>query len=59
MRYYRIKKIMFFALLLLLSAVPGVIAKATGESVTLLNVSYDTSRELYQSENAAFAGYSV
>ena len=57
MRYYRIKKIMFFALLLLLSAVPGVIAKATGESVTLLNVSYDTSRELYQSENAAFAQY--
>jgi sulfate/thiosulfate transport system substrate-binding protein len=45
---------LFFALF---SGVPGAIAKATGESVTLLNVSYDSSRELYKNENAAFAQY--
>ncbi len=57
MRYYWIKKMMFFVVLLLFSAVSGTVAKATGGGVTLLNVSYDTSRELYKSENVAFVQY--
>ena len=39
------------------SGVPGSASYATEGGVTLLNVSYDTSRELYTNENAAFAQY--
>src|SRR5215510_5988405 len=35
----------------------GLIATAAHADVTLLNVSYDPTRELYQSYNAAFASY--
>jgi sulfate/thiosulfate-binding protein len=52
----RIKKLTFAATIILASGLPGTIATATG-STTLLNVSYDPTRELYQSENAAFAQY--
>jgi sulfate transport system substrate-binding protein len=52
----RIKKIALSATLILASGIPGTIATATG-SATLLNVSYDPTRELYQSENAAFSKY--
>jgi len=55
--YYGINKIMFFALLLFLFAVSGTAATTPGESRSLLNVSYDTSRELYKIENAAFIQY--
>ncbi|MEI7749176.1 MAG: sulfate ABC transporter substrate-binding protein [Chlorobiaceae bacterium] len=50
------KKITLFASLVLASGLPGSIAEAAGAS-TLLNVSYDPTRELYQSENAAFIQY--
>ena len=40
--------------LLLLSSIPG---GAQGGEVTLLNVSYDPTRELYQDFNQAFAKY--
>ena len=50
------KKITLFASLVLASGLPGSVAEAAG-STTLLNVSYDPTRELYQSENAAFAQY--
>ncbi|MEI8103033.1 MAG: sulfate ABC transporter substrate-binding protein [Chlorobium sp.] len=52
-----IKTLTLALIFALFSGVPGVIAKATGESVSLLNVSFDASRELYKSENAAFAQY--
>src|ERR1700728_3646188 len=42
------------AAVLLLSSIPPVYAQS---SVTLLNVSYDPTRELYQDYNAAFAKY--
>lgn len=57
MSYYGINKIMFFALLLFLFAVSGAAATTPGESRSLLNVSYDTSRELYKTENTAFVQY--
>ncbi len=50
------KKITLFASLVLASGLPGSVAEAAG-STTLLNVSYDPTRELYQSENAAFTQY--
>ena len=45
---------------LLLSSLLGTVAHAAPAApgnVTLLNVSYDPTRELYQSENASFASY--
>ena len=51
-----IKKLTFAATLILASGIPGTFADAAGNA-TLLNVSYDPTRELYQSENAAFAKY--
>jgi len=45
-----------FAFLLLLPLVP-VTAAAQGKAVTLLNVSYDPTRELYEAVNKAFAHY--
>src|ERR1700719_4577372 len=42
-----------FALILALSA----LGSGQGASLTLLNVSYDPTRELYQDYNAAFAKY--
>ena len=51
-----IKKLTFAATLILASGIPGTFAEAAGNA-TLLNVSYDPTRELYQSENAAFAKY--
>ena len=50
-----IKKITIAASLIVASGLPGAVAEAT--TVTLLNVSYDPTRELYQSENAAFAQF--
>lgn len=52
-----IKKFALSVLLVVLSGVPGAVVNATGGGVTLLNVSHDTSRELYKSENAAFVHY--
>ncbi|MCX6179701.1 MAG: sulfate ABC transporter substrate-binding protein [Chlorobiales bacterium] len=52
----RIKRLTLAAIIILASGLPGTRATATG-STTLLNVSYDPTRELYQSENAAFAQY--
>ena len=51
-----IKKFTLFGVLFLTSGLPVTLAEAAG-NVTLLNVSYDPTRELYQSENAAFAKY--
>ena len=51
-----IKKLTFAATLILASGIPGTFAEAAGNA-TLLNVSYDPTRELYQSENTAFAQY--
>ena len=51
-----IKKITLAAAIILASGIPGTIAGAA-ESSTLLNVSYDPTRELYQSENSAFIQY--
>jgi len=45
--------ILLFSLVLFITGVPGQAAGA----VTLLNVSYDPTRELYQEFNAAFASY--
>lgn len=56
MNFQWTKKITLAAAFILASGVSGSIAQAAG-SVTLLNVSYDPTRELYQSENAAFAKY--
>ncbi|NTV01961.1 MAG: sulfate ABC transporter substrate-binding protein [Chlorobiaceae bacterium] len=41
----------------LFSSLLGTAAQAAPAANTLLNVSYDPTRELYQAENAAFAGY--
>ncbi len=51
-----IKKLTFAATLILASGIPGTFAEAAGNA-TLLNVSYDPTRELYQSENTAFTQY--
>ena len=51
-----IKKLTFAATLILASGIPGTFAEAAGNA-TLLNVSYDPTRELYQSENIAFTQY--
>ena len=51
-----IKKLTFAATLILASGIPGTFAEAAGNE-TLLNVSYDPTRELYQSENTAFTQY--
>jgi sulfate/thiosulfate-binding protein len=48
------KKITLAAALILASGLPGIVAEAAAASAKLLNVSYDPTRELYQSENAAF-----
>ena len=56
MNFQGIKKITLAATIILASGISGTIARATG-STTLLNVSYDPTRELYQSENSAFAQY--
>ena len=56
MNFALTKKITLFAALALASGLPGSLAGAAGAS-TLLNVSYDPTRELYQSENAAFIKY--
>ncbi len=52
-----IRKLALPVLFFVLSGVPGTVSCATGGGVTLLNVSYDTSRELYINENVAFAQY--
>src|SRR3982751_5135774 len=39
------------------ASVLGLCAPAIAKDVTLLNVSYDPTRELYQEYNAAFAKY--
>ncbi len=51
-----IKKLTFATTLILASGIPGTFAEAAGNA-TLLNVSYDPTRELYQSENTAFTQY--
>ena len=56
MNFHVIKKIALSATLILASGIPGTFAEAAGNP-TLLNVSYDPTRELYQSENAAFIPY--
>ncbi|KQV62501.1 MULTISPECIES: sulfate ABC transporter substrate-binding protein [unclassified Caulobacter] len=38
-------------------AVPGLAAAQAGKTITLLNVSYDPTRELYKDINAAYAKY--
>ncbi len=57
MMYDLIKKLTISVLLVVVSGVSGTVSRATGESVTLRNVSYDASRELYTSENAEFVRY--
>ena len=47
-------KKVFLILGVILLLIPGI---ATAGTVTLLNVSYDPTRELYQDYNAAFAKY--
>src|SRR4051812_11645861 len=47
-------KKVFLVLAVILLLIPGI---ATAGTVTLLNVSYDPTRELYQDYNAAFAKY--
>src|ERR1043165_9359210 len=49
------KMILILATILLVLAIPG--SSAFTQSVTLLNVSYDPTRELYQDVNTAFAKY--
>ena len=56
MNFRLTKKITLFATLALASGLAGTIAEAAG-AAKLLNVSYDPTRELYQSENAAFVKY--
>jgi sulfate/thiosulfate transport system substrate-binding protein len=46
-----------FALLLPALAVPSLAAQSAPKPVTLLNVSYDPTRELYQHYNQQFAAY--
>lgn len=50
-------KLKIAAGLLLFSNLLGISVQAAPGNVTLLNVSYDPTRELYQSENASFASY--
>ncbi|NTW10072.1 MAG: sulfate ABC transporter substrate-binding protein [Chlorobiaceae bacterium] len=57
MQYHWIKKITFIASLFLATGLSSANAVAVPAPATLLNVSYDPTRELYQSENAAFAQY--
>jgi sulfate transport system substrate-binding protein len=45
------------ASIILVSSIWGTVAQAAPANVTLLNVSYDPTRELYQGENAAFTSY--
>ena len=49
------KIILILATILLVLSIPG--SSVFAQSVTLLNVSYDPTRELYQDVNAAFAKY--
>jgi sulfate/thiosulfate-binding protein len=56
MTFAFIKKTALFGALLFASAIPGIIVEAAG-TVSLLNVSYDPTRELYKKENEAFARY--
>ncbi len=56
MNFNGLKNITLAASLILVSGISGTIAVAGG-SATLLNVSYDPTRELYQSENTAFVQY--
>ncbi len=48
------KKVLIAVAFIVALAIQGV---AQGSPVTLLNVSYDPTRELYQDYNAAFAKY--
>ncbi|NTU93779.1 MAG: sulfate ABC transporter substrate-binding protein [Chlorobiaceae bacterium] len=58
MKHFRTKRSRFTVGLALFSSLLGSTAQAAiPANVTLLNVSYDPTRELYQSENAAFASY--
>src|SRR3954451_19640244 len=47
-------KKVFLVLAVILLLIPGI---AVAGTITLLNVSYDPTRELYQDYNAAFAKY--
>ncbi|NTW83994.1 MAG: sulfate ABC transporter substrate-binding protein [Chlorobiaceae bacterium] len=57
MKYHWTKKITFIASLILAAGLPTADILAAPAPATLLNVSYDPTRELYQSENAAFSQY--
>jgi sulfate/thiosulfate-binding protein len=50
------KKLVLFVALLAAAVIPSASVRAQ-KAVTLLNVSYDPTRELYQDYNAAFAKY--
>ena len=50
-----VKKLAAFLLVLTLTQGPGLPVFAAEKNVTLLNVSYDPTRELYEEVNAAFA----
>ena len=52
-----LKRSIILALSTLAAAAPGLMAQAAPKAVTLLNVSYDPTRELYQEVNTAFATY--
>jgi sulfate transport system substrate-binding protein len=49
------KRILILATAISLAFIPN--SSASAQAVTLLNVSYDPTRELYQDVNAAFAKY--
>ncbi|NTW53136.1 MAG: sulfate ABC transporter substrate-binding protein [Chlorobiaceae bacterium] len=60
MKHLSVRTSRFTTGLLLLSSLLGTAAHAAPAApanVTLLNVSYDPTRELYQSENASFSSY--
>ncbi len=57
MKFHTIKKITFITSLLISTGLQSADALAATAPATLLNVSYDPTRELYQSENAAFTQY--
>jgi sulfate/thiosulfate transport system substrate-binding protein len=58
MKHLRIKASRLSAGIVILSGLLGTAAHAAAPAnITLLNVSYDPTRELYQSENAAFSTY--
>jgi sulfate transport system substrate-binding protein len=58
MKHLRTKTASITAGLVLFSGLLGTAAHAAAPAnVTLLNVSYDPTRELYQSENASFSSY--